>query len=270
MITSEEKDGISIVTIVLNGGKEIEATLLSVINQDFKALEYIIIDGGSTDRTLEIIEKYKSKISKVISGKDGGIYHALNKGISLCNNSIVGAIHCGDTYSKNTLNKVYEAFQETNADIIYGDIEAREDYGDEFILRRLYADHSQLKRNMSIFHPATFIKLSVYRRFGFYDIKYRSASDYDLLLRLYNRGYKFAYVPEVLATFRSGGTSSNDFRLSLTENYQIRLNHQSIFYALYYAFKTISLYLYYRLRRDLLILILGQKKYFEIKKKYKY
>ena len=208
-------DGISIITIVLNGKILIEETILSVINQKFLNLEYIIIDGGSTDGTLEIIEKYKGSIYKIISEHDGGIYQAINKGISLCNHSLVGLIHCGDRFASDTLSIVYSTFLNINSDIYYGDIEILEEEDDDYVSKFEIADHTLLKNKMSIFHPSTFVKLSVYKNFGFYDCKYQSASDYDFFLHLYLQGYKFVHVPLILATFRSGGISGKNFKLSL-------------------------------------------------------
>ena len=168
--------GISIITIVLNGELYIEETVKSVINQDLENLEYIIIDGGSTDQTLQLLSQFGRKICKIVSGYDGGIYPAINKGISLCTRELVGIIHCGDILVPGALNSVYHKYIETAADVIYGDIIILEENGMEFIARNYIANHLHLKERMSIFHPAAFVKLSLYRSIGLYNSSFKIAA----------------------------------------------------------------------------------------------
>lgn len=260
-----KNDGISVITIVLNGNSLIEETILSVIKQDNINLEYIIIDGGSTDGTLEIIEKYKGSINKIVSERDGGIYQAINKGISLCSNSLIGLIHCGDRYKSNALSIVYKTYLETDADVLYGDIEIREENENDFILKYLIADHRFLTKRMSIFHPSTFVKLSVYKNLGLYNCDYKTASDYDYFLRLFLQGYKFVYVPFILTTFLFGGISSQNFKLSLKQNYQIRKKQLGIISAISYKLSTITIHLFFKFRKVLIISIIGRNKYFKLK-----
>jgi glycosyltransferase involved in cell wall biosynthesis len=262
--------GISIITIVLNQKSLIEGTIKSVICQKNINIEYIIIDGGSTDGTLEIIDKYKKYINTIISEADGGIYHAINKGISLATYPLVGLIHCGDCYVEDALSKVYKVFQEISADVIYGDIEIKEKNGKEFILRKSIANHKMLRKCMSIFHPSTFVKLSIYKEFGVYNNEYCSAADYDFFLRLYLQKFNFVHIPVVLATFRSGGLSSKKYKLSLNENYQIRKKHLGFISALSYTMATICTHSFYSVRRFIITLIIGEKLYFKIKRYIKY
>jgi glycosyltransferase involved in cell wall biosynthesis len=260
-------DGISIITVVLNSKILIEETILSVINQKNVPIQYIIIDGGSTDGTLEIIEKYKNSISIIISEPDGGIYPAINKGISYCNYPLVGLIHSGDKYKPDALFKVYHAFNETHADVIYGDIEVKQKNGVEFIFLHQVADHKLLKKRMSIFHPSTFVKLSVYQNFGMYNCEYRLASDYDFLLKLFLKKYRFVRVPIVLATFLSGGFSDQNYKLLHKENYQIHKKQFGVINAISYKFNTIAFYLFFTFRKALVISIIGKNKYITLKKK---
>ena len=172
---------LSIVTIVLNGESYISETLDSIINQIDSRCEYIVIDGGSSDSTLQIINQYKESIDLIISEKDNGIYDALNKGIKLSSGSIIGFIHCGDLLNNNAINYVLDSFKKNNVDVVYGDIDAL--YEKKII--RNHADHKLLKEKMSIFHPATFIKRDLYNRNGNYSLKYQIAADYDLLLKFF-------------------------------------------------------------------------------------
>ena len=261
------KDGISIITIVLDGKDSIEETILSVINQDINNLEYIIIDGGSTDGTLDILDKYKNHIYKIVSGKDGGIYQAINKGISYCSYHLVGIIHCGDIYKPNALLKVYNVANQSNADVLYGDLEIKEEYEDGFILRKESANHKRLNNNMSIFHPATFVKLSVYRTIGGYDCDYKIASDYDFFLNLYFKDYEFVHIPFYLASFRSGGLSGNNISLIVKENYHIRKNRIGVVSAVFYLIKTIVIHIFYKYRKRIFELLFGRNKYLRIRKK---
>lgn len=261
----KDKEGISIITIVLNGGLLIEETILSVVNQNNIKIEYIIIDGGSVDNTLEIVAKYKDYIAHVISEPDGGIYQAINKGISLSSYPLVGLIHCGDTYVPNTLFEIYSIFKKTNADIIYGDIQLKEQIGNKYSLKEFVANHSDLHLNMSIYHPSTFIKSSVYKEIGGYNVDYRSAADYDFLLKVYLQKYYFVHLPKVLAVFRSGGLSSSNFKLSLKENYRIRKKQLGKINALLYLTSTSFTNIIYSIRKSIIKSIIGKNNFNQLK-----
>jgi glycosyltransferase involved in cell wall biosynthesis len=214
--------GISVITIVLNQKDLIEQTIKSVLDQKGVDVEYIVIDGGSTDGTVEKVELYREHITYFVSEPDGGIYQAINKGISFASNPLVGLIHCGDYYKKNALKTVYDEFLKTKPDVIYGNIEVIEKVGNKVISRFPTANHKLLRNKMSVFHPSTFISLKAYKEFGLYNISYRSAADYEFLLRLFINGCVFFYIPQVLAVFRAEGLSSKNFKLSLEENIRIR------------------------------------------------
>lgn len=263
-------NGISIITIVLNGEKFIEGTILSVINQNIKDLEYIIIDGGSTDGTIEIIEKYNDKISILISESDKGIYNAINKGITLANGSLIGIIHCGDYYVPNTLSYVYNEFLRTGADVIYGDITIIEETNSGTIKKRLLADHTYLKTQMSLFHPSSFVKSECYQKYGQYIEEYKIAADYDLFLNFYIKDLTFFYIPLELAIFRSDGLSSRNINLSLKENYIIRLRRLGRLNALRFISNRLLYYVYFNSRKIFIQSIIGKEKYHRLKiRKYK-
>ncbi len=261
------KKGISIVTIVLNGENEIEETILGVLNQNFSNLEYIVIDGGSTDGTMKIIDKYKKNIDKVVSGKDGGIYQAINKGIGLCTHELVGLIHSGDRYEKDVLSTVYKLFKQTDSDVIYGDIIAVERDSQMSIDTILVGNHALLKKRMSTPHPATFIKLAVYKEVRMYNCEYKIAADYDLLLELFCKGHSFHYSNKILATFQQDGISSTNIFLRFKENFVIRKKQLGTLAAYSFAIRTLPFSLFYNIRKKLVTGIIGNENYFKIKQK---
>ncbi len=260
------EDEISIITVVLNGATEIEETIKSVINQENVNIEYIIIDGGSTDGTIEKIAFYNKYIKYFISEPDNGLYHAINKGLSMASYPLIGLIHCGDYYSTNALSKVIKVFKDSNADVIYGNIQIRDEYSTKIYYKKLIANHEMLKTGMSIFHPATFVKRVCYQELGYYSTAYRLAADYDLFLNYFLLQVQFIHIPEVLAVFRSGGISSSNFVLSLKENYLIRKRRLGVKSAFKYGFIRVSYHIYFITRKMIIQMLIGKERYFNIKK----
>lgn len=207
---------VSVLTVCFNNADTISETIQSVISQRHADLEYIIVDGGSTDRTLEIIEVFKSRISKVISEKDEGLYYALNKGIALCTGEVISILHADDVFSdENVIGDVVKSFTE-KTEAVYGDLMYvnREDISK--IIR--YWKSGKYKNNAFVYgwmppHPAFFVRRSVYDRLGKFNTALRSAADYEFMLRVihkYNIG--LTYLPRVLVKMRVGGTSNNSLR----------------------------------------------------------
>jgi len=210
---------ISIITIVLNDDKNIEKTILSVINQDIKEIEYIIIDGGSTDGTVDIIKKYEQYITFWCSEKDNGIVDAFNKGIKKTTGDVIGLVNSGDFLEPNTLMNVTEAFESSNADIVYGNMQYWEEEKREYVYK---ANHSLLPRFMSLNHPSVFVKKDLYDQYGLFDNTCKIAMDYDLLLRLYTKGAKFKYIDSILSNMAHGGVSDVNWQLAYRESFDIR------------------------------------------------
>lgn len=194
---------ISIITITYNSEKTIEETILSIINQNYQNIEYIIIDGGSKDNTLNIINKYKTKISKVISEPDNGISDAFNKGIREATGDIIGIINSDDILNIDTLNELNNIIEkEPDYDVYYGN-------GIIFDDRRnhVYKPNNKIEdilKYMFICHPATFVKKSAYERYGMFNVKYKCAMDFELLSRMYLEGAKFKYFDYECTWFRLG------------------------------------------------------------------
>lgn len=201
---------ISVITVVLNGEATIGKTIESVINQSYSHWEYIIIDGASSDRTLEIIASYQDKrITHCISEADSGIYEAMNKGIALAKGDFIGILNSGDRYIVDTLATVNQTAQDTTAAIITGAM-VRFDVKESiyFKLNKTFVDlQKNIHWGMPINHPATFVRSDVYRQLGGFNSEYRICADYDLIYRAYFQKVEFAFTSEVLAYMSLGGVS---------------------------------------------------------------
>jgi glycosyltransferase involved in cell wall biosynthesis len=204
---------ISVITVCFNSAATLEHTIQSVLSQSHPDIEYIVIDGGSVDETTAIIRSYSHGISKFVSEPDEGIYHALNKGVSIATGEVIGFLHSDDFYSNpEVLASVANAFQQTHADGVYGDLQYVGKEDTNKILRNWisgsYSEGLFLKGWMPP-HPTFFVKRSCYERFGLFDTSFLSAADYELMLRfIHKHRIKLAYVPEVLVKMRVGGKSN--------------------------------------------------------------
>jgi glycosyltransferase involved in cell wall biosynthesis len=161
----------------LNGEKYLEQTFNSVFFQSYPNIEYIVIDGGSKDKTIDIIKQHESNIDYWQSEKDHGIYYAMNKGIELAKGDLIGILNADDYYSENTVKYVVEAYLKTNADIIHGDIL----FITDDTSTRMKPDFNQMNVQPSIFHPTCFVKKTVYQKAGSFDTTYKISADYDFL-----------------------------------------------------------------------------------------
>jgi glycosyltransferase involved in cell wall biosynthesis len=204
---------VSIVTICYNNASTIEDTLKSVVNQNYANIEYIIIDGRSTDNTIQIVEKYRSGISKIISEPDEGIYFALNKGIACATGEIVAILHSDDFYpDNNVITEVVKAFKESRADTVYGDLQYVDRKNTNDIKRYWksgsYSPGLFIKGWMPP-HPAFFVKKKCYEQFGSFNTLLKSAADYEFMLRLLHKNKcSTFYIPKVLVKMRTGGKSN--------------------------------------------------------------
>ncbi len=211
---------VSIITIVFNGEKHIEDTIKSVIDQTYHNIEFIIIDGGSTDNTVRIIGKYAHAITSFLSEQDEGISDAFNKGLNLAKGEIIGIINADDWYEKNAIAKAVENIRDS--DVVYGDLRLWKDDKPDFIVT---ADHAYLENEMSVNHPTVFIKKRCYDQFGHFNRDYKCAMDYDLMLRLKINNCRFVYIPEVLANMRWEGFSDANWLLGCKETRMIKNNY---------------------------------------------
>ena len=198
----------TIITACYNADATIEQTLASMARQSFKNFEHVIVDGGSTDRTLSIVQSYQSNNPdlKILwhSEADTGIYDAFNKGIKRAQGEIICILNADDWYENDTLQSVADGF-ENDVDIVYGMERVISD-GREFAVR-LY--HHSFLPDHTLCHPAVFVRKSAYDRVGLFDTQYRIASDYDFLIRCKAAGMNFKPLYQILANFRLGGISSD-------------------------------------------------------------
>jgi Glycosyltransferases involved in cell wall biogenesis len=206
---SRSQDGvapkISVVTVVRNGAATIGQTIESVLSQSWRNKEYIIIDGGSTDGTIDIIRRFDDKIDFWISEPDKGIFDAMNKGIESATGDVIGILNADDWYEPEALSKVAKTYIETNGKaVIHGMLR-------NFLDEQFYAVKGNsikvLKYDM-IQHPTCFIPQTIYKQFGGYNHKFRYSADYDFILKLVNHHVDFHFVETVLTNFRLGGASS--------------------------------------------------------------
>lgn len=228
---------ISIITISFNSEATIEETIKSVIHQNYLDLEYIIIDGGSTDKTIEIINKYKNNIACFISEPDKGIADAFNKGIKRATGEIIGIINSDDKLFNNALNVVKNNFH-VDSDILYGNLLILGKESRSLSIKYPKNNIEVIKYEMinTIYHPSTFIRKNAYVKYGLYDINCKSAMDWELLLRMYVSGAKFQYCNSTLACFRLGGFSGNDNGLGLKEGREFCKKYKGNIVAIYYFY----------------------------------
>ena len=217
---------VSLITIAYNSAETIEDTIKSIVAQDYSNIEYIIIDGGSTDNTLSIVDKFKDSITTIISEPDKGIYDAMNKGVQNATGDIVGILNSDDIYADNkVVSSIVEAIG--NKDSIYADIV----YVDRDNTDKVTRYWKSGKYRKGIFkkgwmppHPTFFIKKSCYDQYGIYNLQLKSAADYELMLRmLHKHNISVAYLPEVITKMRIGGQSNATLLNRLKANKEDKL-----------------------------------------------
>lgn len=218
---------VSVITVTYNSAETVEDTIISVINQDYKNLEYIIVDGLSKDNTLQILDKYKDKISKVISEKDHGIYDAISKGIRAATGDIVVALNSDDMYvGTDVVSKVVEVFKSTHADAVYGDLNYVDRYDTSKVVRKWKS--KSYKKGLFLTgwmppHPTFFVRKQCYDKYGTFNLSLKSAADYELMLRLIHvHEIKVAYLPKLLVNMRTGGQSNMSIKNRFRANREDR------------------------------------------------
>ena len=226
---------ISIVTVVFNAVGTIERTLRSIDAQDHPAIERIIIDGGSTDGTMEILERWRARIQVLQSGPDGGIYDAMNRGLSRCSGQLICMMNADDWFAgPSVLSAVANAYvqasqdapnQQANQLVIYGDFLMWVPWAGVVLRRRATAG---TRFGMRMNHQSLFIHREVHARVGGYDLKCKLAADFDLVVRMEKSGVRFVHLPQLVAVFAKGGSGDLNWLRFMFQVAAVLRNHHGI------------------------------------------
>ena len=226
---------ISLITVTHNSEKYLSECIESVIKQTYGNIEHIVIDGKSTDKTVDIIKKYNKNIAKWISESDRGMYDAINKGIAMATGDVIGILNSDDLLvSEDTIETIVRTFKEQNVDSVFGDLE----YVDKENTDRIFRIWKGKKYNKNLFkmgwmpgHPTFYIKKSLIERFGGYENHYFTAADYEFMVRyLYKHNISSYYLPKLIVKMRMGGASNKNLNQRLRANRRdyLAMKHNSI------------------------------------------
>lgn len=218
---------VSIITITHNSASTLRDTIQSVVSQTYKDIEYIIVDGLSTDNSMEIVKEYKDRISRVVSEKDHGLYDALNKGIKLATGDVVGIIHSDDFYtSEHVIANIVSVFEKENPEAVYADLYYVDKEDTHKIFRKWKSGeykHGMFLHGWMPPHPTFFVKRCVYEQHGGFNLQLKSAADYELMLRfIHKHKIAVAYLPEFIIKMRVGGKSNKSVKNRIKANQEDR------------------------------------------------
>jgi glycosyltransferase involved in cell wall biosynthesis len=219
---------VSIITVSYNSANTISDTIRSVLDQTYPDIEYIIVDGSSTDGTMDIINSYGNRISKIISEPDNGIYDAINKGIRSSTGTIVGILNSDDFfYDNNVIDKVVRSFQENEIDAVYGDVQFVDQNNTSKNVRYYSSKYFNVRKFRFGFmpaHPSFYAKRELFEKFGYYRTDFKIAADFELLLRfLALQRIRCLYLDMAFAKMRTGGVSNKSIRSRFMLNKEIAL-----------------------------------------------
>ena len=204
---------VSIITVSYNSARTIRATIESVLSQDYPNLEYLVVDGGSTDGTVAILREYADRITRWVSEKDEGMYDAMNKGIAMATGDVIGILNSDDTYMTNyVVSKMMQALTAAQADVVFADLILVDQHHPEKVLR--YYDSGNFKPSKFRYgwmpaHPTVFIRKPIYDAVGPFVTDYKIAADYEMLIRILAvHAASYCYVAKPIVRMRSGGAST--------------------------------------------------------------
>jgi glycosyltransferase involved in cell wall biosynthesis len=207
---------VSVITAVRNGAATIAHTLRSVAEQKFAAIEHVIVDGASTDGTVEVVRRHKPSLGAFISERDAGVYDAFNKGLAAATGDLVGFLNAGDRYvDERAIEKLVTAIESSGADAVFADV-AIVDPATGAVLRRFRSttfSAAKISYGYMPAHPTLFVRRAVFERFGKFDPSYKIAGDFEFVCRAFGRGgISYAYVPETLVYMEPGGLSDRGWK----------------------------------------------------------
>ncbi|MDR4464008.1 MAG: glycosyltransferase [Nitrospira sp.] len=217
---------VSIVTVCYNAAATIADTLESIAMQNFLDVENIVIDGASTDNTLEIVQRHARRLAQVLSEPDHGVYHAMNKGLALASGEVIGFLNADDVYAgKDVLSRVMAIMEREGLDALLGDVEFFRPEDPARTVRRYRSTGftpDRIAWGWMPAHPALFLRRHVYERFGLFRTDYRIAGDFEFCARIFrNETLFYRSVPETLVRMRTGGISTGGWRSTLLLNREV-------------------------------------------------
>ncbi len=223
---------ISIITVVWNNEKTIKDAIESVLEQTHKDIEYIIIDGASTDGTVDVVKSYGNRISKFVSEPDRGLYDAMNKGIALASGDVVGILNSDDFYIDNgVIERVMKEFEKSQAGSVFADLVYVKSDNLNKVVRYYDSSHFTPQRfayGWMPAHPTFFVRRCVYEKYGLFRTDLKIAADFDLLARfLYTHMISYSYMKEVLVKMRLGGVSTSLSSIWINNIEQLRICRQN-------------------------------------------
>ena len=229
-MTNHPHPKFSIITVTYNAGKVLEDTIQSVIFQTYRNIEYILVDGGSKDNTLQIVSKYRNHISKVVSEPDQGLYDAMNKGIRLATGDYLCFLNAGDELHENeTLQKmVHSLHTQERPDVIYGETAIVDNQGHFLHMRRLSAPEQlnwkSFKQGMLVCHQAFFARRELAIHY-LYDLQYRFSADFDWCIRIMKQAKYLHNTRLTLIDYQKEGMTTQNHKASLKERFRIMVKH---------------------------------------------
>lgn len=226
---------VSIITATFNSEKSIQRTIDSVASQDYTQIEHIIIDGGSTDNTIDIIKRNNERISNFVSEKDNGIYHALNKGIKMATGDVIGFLNSDDVYTNNhIISRIVNCFKVKRTDLVYGNLVYQSKNEENKKTVRYWKSNVYNPGCLSYGwmppHPTLYCKREVYEQWGLYNENFKISSDYEFILRIFKQPtVSKAFLPTIMVKMDVGGVSNNSLKniiLKTKEDYKaIKINN---------------------------------------------
>lgn len=249
----ENKLKISVVTVSYNAADTIEETIRSVVNQTYDNIEYIIIDGGSTDGTVDIIKKYADRITYWVSEPDKGIYDAMNKGIDAATGDYINFMNAGDTFASDDIfSKIVNHFIDNPSDVFYGNLILKYSFGN---FRSCPLPLDQFKTCFPFSHPSSFIRTSIIKKRKF-NLTFKIVADYNLFYTVYRDGFTFSYIPYDIAIFEAeGGVSSKNVLNTYQEVGKVNGAYNTLSWTINYC----NLWMKQRIR--IMILAISKKYY---------
>lgn len=232
-------DKISIITVTYNCVNILESTILSVLKQDYQNVEYIVVDGQSTDGTIDLVRTYGPQISKFVSEKDSGIYDAMNKGINLCTGDWIFFLNAGDVFTnENVLSTIFRGENCSGHDVVYGDHKVK--FSDKIVYQnnsRAFYLNEQWFHGMGFSHQSVFVRTNKAKE-NMFDLSYKCCADYNMMMQLFKSGAKFKYVSIPIALVEGrGGYSLDNWKIQLKDIARILQIDDTLKFKIYYAYR---------------------------------